>query len=223
VDRTAHQSEFAPTAIPEVARRNEPGVARKDGIPEVAPKNEMPWPEEPPRFFGDPIYARRFVFVIDRSRSMESSVDGVTRLEDAQKELESAIKKLPSDAWFDVIAYESNVLLWQPKLVPATPQNKIEALHFSRRLFPTNKTACYDALIAALGVDPDLEMILFLSDGEPTAGTIVEPQSILADLLQRNHLRRVAIDVIGIDARAGTEQFLKDLAQQNFGTYRQIR
>ena len=223
--RVSRESEFSSVALPDVARKNGPEVAKRPGnpVPEIAKKNEMPWPEEVPRFFGDPLYARRFVFVIDRSRSMESSVDGVTRLEECQKELESAIKKLPSDAWFSVIAYESNILLWQPRLVPATPENKIDAIRFSRRLFPINKTACYDALVQALGIDPDLEMIVFLSDGEPTAGKIVDPPAILADIVQCNRLRRVAIDVIGIDAQASTAQFLKDLAQQNFGTYRPVR
>src|SRR5205807_6169070 len=48
------------------------------------PASPIPWDYDLPQFFGTPIFAKRVVFVIDKSKSMLSSVDGVTRLDDAE-------------------------------------------------------------------------------------------------------------------------------------------
>lgn len=190
--------------------------------PEAVPR-AIQWEAEVPTFYGVPIYAERVVFVIDRSASMLSSVDDVTRLSEAQRELEGAIRKLPDSAWFNIIAYESNYITYKNGLVSATALEKSEAVQFVYRLDAFGKTACYDALEGALVLDQELEAILFLSDGEPTAGRIVDPRQIVDELTRENQLRRVSINTIGIDARDIWEQFLQQLAGANFGIYHSIR
>jgi hypothetical protein len=64
---------------------------------------------------------------------------------------------------------------------------------------------------------------VFLSDGEPNAGRIVDPQRIVQEISARNATGRVRIDVLGLDAQGPAEAFLRTLAESNFGTYRPIR
>lgn len=191
--------------------------------PAAKAPTDIPWDEPVPKFFNVPIYARRVVFVIDRSKSMESSVDTVTRLDEAQRELERTVLNLSESTHFDVLAYDTVLRNWRNTLVPATLQNKSDSLRFIYSLYPSRKTACYEALESALSMDPNLELIVFLSDGEPNAGRVVSPAQILQMISARNANGRVTIDVLGLDAQGPTESFLKQLAESNFGTYRPIR
>jgi hypothetical protein len=193
----------------------------------TAPGARLPgplaWDYDVPQFFGTSIYAKRVVFVIDQSKSMLSSVDGVTRIEDAEKELEAAIRKLPDDAWFEIIAYNDFEQPYAGKLVQATPAQKSGAVRFIYSLVAERKTDVYDTLADALQVDADVEAVLFLSDGEPTTGTIIDCPTILQKITQQNAAQRTSINTIGIDARGAAEDFLKKLASDNFGEYRSIR
>ncbi len=181
------------------------------------------WDFALPTFFGTPIFAKRVVFVIDQSRSMLSSVDDVTRMDEAQREFENAVKLLPADAAFDVLAYESVVTPWQGRLVPATPENKADAVRFVTALTPNNKTACYDALVQALDRNENVEAVLFVSDGDPTAGTIVDRAAIVQAITRLNMFHRTSINTIGIDAENQAELFLRLLADVNFGEYHSLR
>ena len=204
----------------EIALASKP-VASKN--PETQPVARIPWPEPLPEFFGVPVYAKRVVFVIDRSRSMASSVDGVTRLEEAVKQLEKAVDELDRYAFFNVYAYNSDVLPFMSQLVQAEDDNKRAARNFAMRLTPTKKTACYDALYSGLMADANLEAMYFLSDGEPTIGRIVEMPAIVNSITAQNALQRTSIYTLGIDARGAHEDFLRDLAKRNFGNFVMIR
>ena len=183
----------------------------------------IPWDVNVPQFFGTLIYARRVVFVIDKSKSMLSSVDSVTRLDSAQKELEGAIRGLPDYSWFEIIAYNDFEQPYAGKLVPATPAEKSGAVQFIYSLVAERKTDIFDTLSDALTVDPNLEAIVFLSDGEPNVGRIVDCPTILQKITQQNAQQRTSIHAIGIDAQGAAEDFLKKLAADNFGEYRSIR
>lgn len=187
------------------------------------PAGPMPWDYTVPQFYGAQVYAKRVVFVIDCSKSMLSSVGGVTRQDDACKQLEGAVRGLPEDAWFEIIAYNDTNLPFAGKLVQATPQAKSEAVRFMYAQLADRKTDSYDALADALRVDPNIEAVLFLSDGDPNIGTIVDRPTIVSTITQQNKSLRAAIDTIGIDARGVSEEFLKQLSEENFGTYRSIR
>ncbi len=62
-----------------------------------------------------------------------------------------------------------------------------------------------------------LDTVLFLSDGDPTAGEHVLPDDILRDVARANRLRRVAIHTIAIGEF--NKAFMEDLARQNGGTF----
>lgn len=183
----------------------------------------MPWDEELPDFFSIEIYARRLVFVIDMSKSMLSSVNGETRLERIQTELRKAIQELPEYAEFDVVAFNQGMRRCRGKLVPASEENKQQAYAFILALTAERKTACYDALRNSLADYQEAEAIIFLTDGHPTAGTVVDPSQIVERISETNRFLRISINSVGVDSRQDELEFLKQLARRNHGKYGLMR
>jgi von Willebrand factor type A domain len=182
----------------------------------VAPK-PIPWDEPRPSFYGMTIYAKRVVFVIDRSGSMNSAINGETRLARAQQELQRAIKALTESDYFNIVAFDDRMEVFQTKLVQATDLNKLDGIRFGYGLEPRGDTACYEPLKMGLDASNDLELMLFLSDGEPNAGALVDPQAIVVAIANHNLTQRTTINTLGIDARSVHEAFLKNLAEKNYG------
>ena len=182
----------------------------------VAPK-PIPWDEPRPSFYGMTIYAKRVVFVIDRSGSMNSSVNSETRLARAQQELQKAIKALTESDYFNIVAFDDRMEVFQTKLVQATDANKLDGIRFGYGLEPRGDTACYEPLKMGLDASNDLELMLFLSDGEPNAGALVDPHAIVVAIANHNLTQRTTINTLGIDARFAHEAFLKNLAEKNYG------
>ena len=88
-------------------------------------------------------------------------------------------------------------------------------------------TNSFGALRAALAVDPNTETIMFLSDGNPTVGKIIDKQSILATIKKENEVHKMLINTIGIYTGGGRNEefirFMKDLAEQNEGVYMEVK
>jgi hypothetical protein len=169
-------------------------------------------------YYGLPIYARRMVFVLDTSGSMEGP-----RLSGAKRELMRAISGLPGDTAFGIVVFNDRVVTWQKGLMPATLGAKQAAGRFVAGLRAGGKTVTYDALEAALRFDA--EAIYLLSDGEPHGGKIAVPAAIVAALTQANRGRRMSFYTIGMmpgPAGGPLDVFLKTLAEQNFGAYRRV-
>lgn len=170
------------------------------------------------RYYGMSIYAKKVVFVIDASTSMEG-----VRLAAAKRELLQAIQELPADTEFAVVAYNSRAWAWQQQLQPANASAKRDAAAFVLALQPEGKTASFDALAAAFGYDT--EAMYFLSDGVPTTGRITNPNAILKAIEELNRGRYVSIYTIGIQAGAegaGFASFLEQLAAQNAGKFHTV-
>jgi Mg-chelatase subunit ChlD len=156
------------------------------------------------------------VFVIDISGSMQGP-----RIVAAKRELSLAVEALPADVSFSIIAFHTRAIVWQGKLVPASPEYKRNAQYFIAGLTLGNKTASYDALAAAL--EFDAEAIYFLTDGAPTAGKITSPPQIVTAVSQQNRYRRLTINALGIGVDSPLfEDFLATLAQQNFGRFERV-
>jgi Mg-chelatase subunit ChlD len=69
----------------------------------------------------------------------------------------------------------------------------------------------------------DLEEIILLTDGMPSAGEVQDPHRILAWVQRWNRWRKVRISTIGLSAPRQADGFLAKLAEQNRGVYRAIR
>ncbi|QDT04272.1 von Willebrand factor type A domain protein [Rubripirellula lacrimiformis] len=175
---------------------------------------------KPQKYYDIDIHAKRMLFLIDRSGSMQEYSGGMTRLERAKIELAKAVQALPSDSEFGIIFFEESVRKWKDQLLPATQQNKDAAMKFVHRLGYGQRTNTYGALYDSLQFDDELEVVFLLSDGRPTMGRITHPQQIVADIIGRNRLRNVKFNTIGIAIAGETEQFLKTLAEQSNGEFR---
>ncbi|MBS0262113.1 MAG: VWA domain-containing protein [Planctomycetes bacterium] len=170
-------------------------------------------------YHGIPMGAKRIVFVLDTSLSMQGG-----KIERAQTELLRAIDQLPPAVAFSIVFFDGTVRVWQRDLVPANEQMKRIAKLMVRDQSLGANTASYDALEAAFALDP--EAIYFLSDGEPVGGQINNPAEIVATFAALNRVRRVSIHTIGVDTNLpGTEifaRFMKTLAQANWGIYQAV-
>jgi uncharacterized protein YegL len=157
-----------------------------------------------------------------------------TKIDVAKAELRRAVKSLPKEAVFGIITFNHGVYPWQPKMVPATEENKEAAFTHIKDLVASGSTyvdgalrlafkiagmGAYDKHYPGVGVDT----IILLTDGAPTDNAepdakLMEPKEILEHVREWNSQKRVKIHCIGIDRIQGID-FLKKLAAENGGTY----
>jgi Mg-chelatase subunit ChlD len=171
-----------------------------------------------PYYYGMPIQARRMIFIIDTSGSMNGP-----RLQAAKRELSQAIYDLPNNASFNIITFNDKAAAWRPAMTPTTSDAKQAAGKFIYNLYAGGHTAAYDALDMSFRFDA--EAVYFLSDGAPNAGKIPAPKAIIDTVTQTNRSRRITINTIGISPGppdGPLDAFVKTLAEQNFGVYRRV-
>ena len=195
--------------------------------------------------YGIKSYSKRIVYIIDVSGSMETPLGEGTvtgpdadmmsgpKIELAKRSLTRTIRTLPEDAFFNIIAFDNLVKVWQPKMLKATQANKNEAYKHIRELKPAGSTYLYGALKAAFGMAgmgatdreyaADVDTIVLLTDGAPTdnnpvKSTRMDEKVIIDAVRQWNELAKVTLHVIAID-EARSIKLLRILAQENNGTY----
>lgn len=169
------------------------------------------------QFYGLPVYARKVVFVLDASSSMLQG----TRMADAKTQLITSINELDENYRFNIIVYNQTVGAWQRGMQQATDSTRKHAARYVASIQPQAATATYDALEAAFS-HPDLEAVYLVTDGIPTTGKVIHLESIVKAVSEQNQTRRVTLNVIGIQPEGPFEEFLKALAERNFGTYRRV-
>lgn len=173
-------------------------------------------------YYGIPIHAKRMIFVIDCSGSMNAPTYHGTRWSEAKRELMRGIEPLPSDSEFTIIAFHKRVLPWRTELMVASDENKKKAMQFIARLRPTMATNTYGALREAMQLDDNLEAMFVLSDGCPNRGEISQPSRIVRDISWRNRFHHLNISTIGISMSGDAEAFMRRLAENNAGVFRAV-
>ncbi len=172
------------------------------------------------QYYGIDIHAKRLLFMLDQSGSMNEFAASGTRLMSAKHQLVDAINGLPEDAEFGILFFDEVVRPWREELVYATEENKQEAFQFIRKIQAGKSTNTYEALRRALEFDDQLETLFLLTDGKPTAGKIISPGGIISDILRRNQMRHLTINTIGIAVEGKTESFLRTLSEKTNGEFR---
>ena len=168
-------------------------------------------------FFGTEGTGSKFVYVFDRSASMNDY--GGRPLRAAKEQLLRSLEPLTDFQQFNIIFYNEDFTVWRPRELPfATEPNKESAATFVRGKIATGGTKHYAPLIAAIKLNPDV--IFFLTDGEEKDA--LNPGQ-LADIRRIN---RNGIQINAIQFGVGTERtdrsFLRSLAAQNQGQHRYI-
>ncbi|MFU7560946.1 VWA domain-containing protein [Roseiconus sp. JC912] len=176
----------------------------------------------PSHYYGIEIYAKRLLFVLDRSGSMNSVVYGQSRMDKAKRELIAAIEGLDPECEFGIIVFDTAIRPWRSMLVEANEQNKRESINFVSKLSGGNRTNTYAALRNALEFDSQLEAVFMLTDGQPTTGALVNPSAILLDILRRNAVHNITINTVAISVEPPMESFLRQLAEPSRGECRVV-
>ncbi len=178
---------------------------------------------KPSHYYGIEIYAKRLVFIIDRSDSMNDLVYGQTRIAKAKRELIGALEGLDEQVDFGIIVFDENVRVWREELVPADKENKLSAIRFVERLSAGSTTNTYGALRRSLSFDPQLEAIFLLTDGNPTSGIVTNKSAILLDILRRNEISNITINTIAIAVDPLTASFLQNLSEPSNGEFKHVK
>ena len=159
-----------------------------------------------PQFFGLRIISHSVTFVIDVSGSMEEPTKtsyageaGPPRFEVAVRELRRAIERLENTANFNILSFSSDVVPLSEQLTQATSEGKEAAFTFIDGLRASGGTNLFGALETAFE-DAEMDTLIVLSDGEPSAGDITNPEAIRRVVAQWNENRGVKIHTVQIGA-----------------------
>jgi Mg-chelatase subunit ChlD len=161
-------------------------------------------------FFGVKADGTRFVYIVDCSGSMAGRP-----FQKACEELKDSVHKLRGDQAFYVYFFSSLTFPMfdsnQPErnLLPATAANVAKLDAWVDGTSARGGTEPQDALLQALELKP--EAIFLLTDGSFDANVV--------DAVRAANRDGVVINTIGFMNPAG-EQLLKQIAEQNRGTYR---
>ncbi|TWU01497.1 VWA domain-containing protein [Neorhodopirellula pilleata] len=174
------------------------------------------------QYYGIDLHAARMLFIIDRSGSMREPAHYGTRLQRAKTELVQTINGLSSQTQFGIMAFDTTIGLFRDELVDATDENKRAATAFVDRIMLGQKTNTHGALVDASDFDDQLEAVFLLTDGRPTFGKVTRPDLIIEDMIRRNRTRHLKFHTIGIGDLGNTVVFLKTLAEETGGEFKQV-
>lgn len=133
------------------------------------------------------------------------------RVEEAKREVSSAIEGMDSEATFDLLYFEDRPHLWKPSMIVATDDAKEEADDFLHDLEEGGGTGMMRAMEEAFSLSPSV--IILVSDGEPTDASGDE---ILARVAELNPEGAVTIHTVVVGDDLDTT-FMKALAERNGG------
>lgn len=180
-------------------------------------------------FYGLEVVSDRVAFVVDTSGSMSAKAgskgrsqtgdtdSGPDRLMVAKQELSGALKGISPGVLFNIVFFSSGVAPWQDELVAKDERTFEEAVEYAARQKPAGGTNIYDALLVAME-DRRVDTIYLLSDGDPSAGQVTQPDLILERIGKLNRVRKIQIHCISIGKRS---DFMRQLAEQNGGAYKE--
>ena len=158
---------------------------------------------------------RKFVFVLDRSRSM--GAQGLNVIRAASDELTKAINSLEPFHQFQIVAYHHRTLtIVRRSLLNGTDENKKEVAGFISGLAAFGGTEHELALIMALSMSPDV--VVFMTDG----GIPELNESQLARIRRAAGGAQIHCVQFGLGPQQQTTGFMRKLAGQNLGTFRYI-
>ncbi len=170
-----------------------------------------------------PVESRRLIFVLDASRSMVDAVPnrpGKRRWDLVVEDLIGVLKRLPSDARFNVVLFRTGVEAWKPKLVRATRGSVRACAQWIEKQSPAGWTNLFDAVELALR-DDDVDAIYLLTDGVPSRGAETKRRAIMDEIRYLNQFRLVQINCVQAGGSEGLgprwKGFLRDLAEEHDG------
>ncbi len=191
-------------------------------------------------FFNIPLDSKRIAFVMDFSGGMDNPAGGgnngnpggETKIERAKKELLRTIKKMKREHQFNVIIYRYYSSFppktevqspFGPRLLPATKNAKRKVDHWLSKQEATGWGAFYEAFSTAARI-PDVDTIIFLSDGVPTRGkhaciTKAGRKHFFRSLKRENRYRQIMIHTVLTGEKGTDRDFMKKIADVTGGYF----
>lgn len=188
-------------------------------------------------FFGLPITGTAVAFLIDTSGSMEQQPanpttgprrrGGDSRLAAAKEQLLACVQAMNDASTFRLITFAGAARRWTDSPIKAGKQSTRALTELLSRMRPHGGTNLYDGLVTALqfsgqryGEVPEasIDELFVLSDGEPTAGEVRDPDELLAMVQLANRYAKVRIHCVFTGDGNGAG-LLRALAEQNGGVF----
>ena len=169
---------------------------------------------------GTTALSKEIIFVIDKSGSMRGD-----KIAQVKRVFTGIIADLPPDDYFNVIFFDSDVMVFRDTLMEANAETKAEAANFVNTLGVGGGTNINEALLHALGMfEPGTErvpIIVFLTDGEPTSG-VTSPYVIRENVKAKNVAEASIFTIaFGIEDEENYD-FLRALSLENYGVAEQF-
>jgi len=161
---------------------------------------------------SEEIINKRMIFVIDRSGSMSGE-----KIVQAREALKFCVHNLNEGDRFNIIDFDDEITAFKSSPVAAETDAVSNALAYIETLNARGGTNINEALLTGLNdmqEDTYLNMIIFLTDGQPTAGEVNESR-ILDNILSANN-KKSRIFVFGVGYHVNTH-LLDQLSEQNNG------
>jgi len=170
-------------------------------------------------FFGVEGTGASFVFVVDRSDSMNTYDLGPLRA--AKREVLKCLETLKDYHQFQIVFYNDSVIAANgnaSRMVFATDSDKERATNFVRMMPGAGGTEHLPAIKLGLSMAPDV--LFFLTDADDPSLS----SSQLADIQQRAVRTKTTIHSIqfNVGEDVGTGSWIRALAEMNRGTYKYV-
>ncbi len=182
--------------------RKEGATWSPDRVPPAPPPTPHRTEGSVARFYDVPLDGDRVVFAIDTSKSMEDPArlgEEASKMQLATAAFARTAASLRDDCSLNVVTFGTDVSAWRPRVVPAGPAARTEALRFLQKQPPAGRTNIFDALAAAM-TDPEVDTVLLLTDGAPSEGEETTRTGFLAGLARLRRWRPVRVHCVEIGA-----------------------
>lgn len=183
----------------------------------------------PRSFLFGTVHSQRAVFVVDTSGSMEATFrtnqgKSMSRLDFVRCELNTVLtQQLGPTSQFSIVTFSDDANPWRRELVGTGGSAIPEAQTYVAGARPRGATNIEAALRSAQAMNPDV--IYFLTDGAPTAGSMRKAAD-LTTLAQQGGDTIHAIAFLTGDHRAdnkgASRELMRSMAEATGGVYRAI-
>jgi VWA domain-containing protein len=188
--------------------------------PETGAKNPRPDQQTGAKVFGIPVDSKRIAIVMDGSGSMNDAFGSRTCAEAAADELETFLAQLPGDSQLQLYVIVREAKRCFKKSVKASTKNQAKIINFVRKFDYGQASAMYDVLVEAQ-FDPEIDTIVFISDGGGSWGSFAYPGHMLEGLKLAHQRSGVRIHTICVGKNGNKARFMQQLADITHGRMRQ--
>ena len=155
------------------------------------------------------------VFIVDRSGSMSTD----NKMEQTKEAFHLIVEQLSNETdRFNIISFSSGYELWKDELQVPDETTVQEADDWIDELSATGGTNIIEALEKGLDILNEnisrMKIIVFLTDGDPTAGYVQSTAAICTTILAKN-TAKISIFSLGVGSDMDFD-FLKKLSFQNY-------